>query len=90
MNEVLFLIIAFAEGFLIGTFFFGSLWWTTRRALGSSRPVIILLGGFLIRTVVVLVGLWLAAQGRWTNLVAFLLAFIAARMVVVRWSRSCT
>ena len=90
MNEVPFLLIAFVEGFLIGTFFFSSLWWTTRRALGSTHPAIILLGGFLIRTAVVLVGLWLAAQGRWTNVASFLLAFIAARLVVVRWSKSCT
>ena len=87
MSDFLFLFIALGAGFLIGTFFFGSLWWTTKKILGSSHPTLFLVGGFLVRTAVVLVGLWLVSQGRWTNVASFLLGFIAARVVVVRWSK---
>ena len=90
MSDFLLLVLALAAGFLLGTFFFGSLWWTTKKVLRSSHSALILTGSLLVRTAVVLAGLWLSAQGRWANAAAFLLGFLAARAVVVRWSKTCT
>jgi len=90
MTSALGLALALGTGLLTGLFFFGSLWWTTKKVLRSSHSALILTGSLLVRTAVVLAGLWLSAQGRWANAAAFLLGFLAARAVVVRWSKTCT
>jgi F1F0 ATPase subunit 2 len=83
MSDNLSLALAFFAGALLGTFFFGGLWWTVQKGITSCRPELWFLGSLLLRTVVILAGFYVIAQGHWTRLVASILGFLAARVIVV-------
>lgn len=80
---------ALAAGLCLGTFFFGGLWWTTRRALASSHSAAWFMGSFVVRTGVTLGGFYLVGDGRWERLAVCLLGFIMARMAATRLTKSC-
>lgn len=82
--DPLWLGVSAAAGVLLALFYFGGLWWTTRRLLRSRRPGWLLAGSFGLRVGVVLAGLLLVAGGRPERLAAGLLAFFATRLAVVR------
>lgn len=83
MNEHLALIMAGLAGCLLGTLFFGGLWWTVRKGLSSKRPALWFFGSLLVRTVIVLAGFYLITVGRWERLLACLLGFVIARFGVL-------
>jgi F1F0 ATPase subunit 2 len=77
---------AFGVGIGLGLFFYGGLWWTVRRLPevdGPGRIALLTIASFVVRTGVVLVGLYLVMDGRWQRLVAAVVGFIIARMVLV-------
>jgi F1F0 ATPase subunit 2 len=78
------LALAFLAGALLGVFFFGGLWWTVQKGVTSETPALWFLGSLLLRTGLILVGFYLAAQGHWSRLAACLLGFVIARIIVVR------
>jgi len=80
--------LALAAGLGLGAFFFGGLWWTTRRALTSSRPAAWFMVSFVVRTGVTLGGFYLLGGGHWERLAACLLGFILARMAATRLTKS--
>jgi F1F0 ATPase subunit 2 len=82
MNETVIQILGGGAGFLLGVFFFGGLWWTVRRGLSSKRPAFWFLGSLLLRTSIVLAGIYLVSGGRWHLMLACLLGFVIARFVV--------
>lgn len=84
MIESLTLLIALPAGVLLGAFFFGGLWWTVQRSLVSAQPAILILGSFLLRTVVTLAGFRVALLGGWQALATCMLGFLIARVVVTR------
>jgi F1F0 ATPase subunit 2 len=81
--------LALAAGLGLGAFFFGGLWWTTRRALASSRPAAWFVGSFVVRTGVTLGGFYLVGDGRWERLATCLLGFVVARMAATRLTKNC-
>ena len=88
MTESLMLIPMLFAGALLGTFFFGGLWWTVQQGLTSEWPAVWFLGSLLIRTVVVLGGFYLVSQGNWQRLAVCLVGFVIARFVVmtrIKW-----
>jgi F1F0 ATPase subunit 2 len=87
MNEGLSLAFALVAGVLLGGFFFGGLWWTVRKAVSSRQPALWFLGSMLLRTGIVLSGFYFVSGGDWKRLLASLLGFIIARLVVTRLSR---
>jgi F1F0 ATPase subunit 2 len=87
MSETPAFIVALLAGVLLGTFFFGGLWWTIRKGVSSQRPVIWFFGSLLLRTTVVLAGFIFVAQGDWRRLVACLPGFFLARLLVMRFNR---
>lgn len=87
MNEYLILISAFAAGVLLGGMFFGGLWWTVNKVIASHRSAVWLLGSLLLRTGITLGGFYLFASGGWKSLMACLLGFIAARLIVTRLTK---
>ncbi len=87
MNEAFAFVLAGGAGVLLGAFFFGGLWWTIRAALTSQRPALWFLGSLLVRTSAVLAGFYLVAGGHWDRLLACLLGFVLARLLVTRLTR---
>ena len=84
MNEPLPLVLAGLAGGVLGTLFFGGLWWTVRQGVASPRPAVWFLGSLLLRTGIVLSGFFFVSGGHWERLVACLLGFIIARFIVMR------
>jgi len=84
MSDILTLVLALNGGALLGTFFFGGLWWTVHKGVVSERPALWFLGSLLLRTGVILAGFYLVSQGHWSRLVACLIGFVVARVIVVR------
>jgi F1F0 ATPase subunit 2 len=86
MNEPVILLLMGGAGVLLGVFFFGGLWWTVRRGLASKRPALWFLGSLLLRTGIVLAGIYFVSGGRWDGLLACLAGFVIARIIVTRFA----
>jgi F1F0 ATPase subunit 2 len=84
MNEHLILVLMGVAGVLLGVFFFGGLWYTVRRGLGSKRPGLWFLVSLLLRTGVVVAGFYFISDGGWKGLLACLVGFVVGRLVVTR------
>ena len=84
MSDILALALALLAGALLGAFFFGGLWWTVQKGVASERPALWFLGSLLLRTGVILAGFYFVSQGHWSRLVACLLGFLIARVIVVK------
>ena len=87
MNEIPVLALALLAGLILGTVFFGGLWWTVRRGLPSSQAGLWFLASFLVRTAIAVIGFWLAARGDWRRMAACTAGFVLARYGVVRLTR---
>jgi len=88
MNNILILALALGAGLLFGGIFFGGLWWTVHNGVSSKRPALWFLGSRLLRMGLVLVGFYFVGQGDWQRLVACLIGFIIARLIVLRLTRT--
>ena len=82
ISDTLSLLLALIGGVLLGAIFFGGLWWTVRKGVSSEQPVLWFLGSLLLRTGIALAGFAFFARGHWQRLLACLLGFIAARLIV--------
>lgn len=71
-------------GVALGLFFFGGLWWTTRRGLASPRPVLWFVGSSLVRVAVTLAVIYGVCGDQWQRLLMCLLGFWLARAVVLQ------
>jgi F1F0 ATPase subunit 2 len=87
MNEILAGVLALAAGFLLGTIFFGGLWWTVQKVVLSKYPIPWFLGSLALRMSIVLAGLYFIGRGHWERLLLCLLGFITARFTVIRFTR---
>lgn len=83
MNEALNIAFVFIVGLILGTIFFGGLWLTVKNAAESKMQGLLFLGSFLLRTGIVLLGLYYAGGGNWQKLVFCLIGFIIARFVII-------
>ncbi len=83
MNDILALALALFAGALLSVFFFGGLWWTVQKGVVSERPELWFLASLLLRTSLILAGFYFVSQGHWSRLVACLLGFVIARVIVV-------
>ena len=90
MNETLTLILAGAAGVVLGAIFFGGLWWTVRKGVASPSPALWFFGSLLARMGITLAGFYLVGNGHWQRLVACLVGFVAARLLVVWLTRPKT
>lgn len=80
-QQVLGLLLA---GFALGLMFFGSLWFSTGKILHSKHPVAWVLGGFVLRMVVLLPVLYWLTDTRWEKLLICVGGFFIARLFVLR------
>lgn len=84
MNEILAGGLAAAAGLLLGAICFGGLWWTVRKGVASPRPVLWFAGSLLVRMGIVLPGFYFVGGGGLQSLLACLLGFLTARLLVTR------
>lgn len=87
MNELLLLTLAFLAGIVLGFIFFGGLWFTVKKLLTARIPALWVLGSFIIRVGIALVGFYYTSSGNWQRLVSCLLGFIAARFIVIYYTK---
>jgi len=80
--------LAFIAGILLGTLFFGGLWFTVKKAVSSKYTAIWFLASSLVRTGIVLTGFYYIAQGNWQRLLTCVFGFIAARFLIVWLTKS--
>ena len=86
MTETLKLMLACIAGVAIGVLFFGGLWWTLRRTLWSKVPALWFLGSLLVRMAIALTGFYFVSNRHWERLLACLLGFLLARLMVTRFT----
>ena len=84
MIETLSLLLALAAGVLLGSIFFGGLWWTVRKGFSSNKPALWFFGSVVLRTGITLAGFYFASGADWKQLLVCLLGFIIARLVVTK------
>lgn len=87
MNELLTLAFALVAGLLLGTVFFGSLWWTVRKGIASKHAELWFIAGPLLRMSFALAGFYFVSGRHWERLLFCLLGFIIARRVVIQLTR---
>jgi len=90
MIEACVLLLSWLVGAILGTFFFGGLWWTVRKAVSSDKPALWILASLVLRMTVALGGFLLVANRSWQRMVFCMLGFVVARMVVMRITRPST
>jgi F1F0 ATPase subunit 2 len=84
MSDIPVLALAFVAGAMLGAFFFGGLWWTIQKGVTSEWPAFWFLGSLLLRTGLILAGFYFVSQGHWSRLIACLVGFLIARVIVVK------
>lgn len=87
MNEPLSMAFALAAGMLLGGFFFTGLWWTVNKGVSSRRPALWFFGSMLLRTCIVVLGFYFILGDDWKRLLAGVVGFIVARLIVTRLTR---
>ena len=87
MNETLRLMFIFLAGIILGAIFFGGLWWTVKKGLSSKRPALLFFGSLLLRTGIILAGLYFIGRGNWVRLMVCFFGIIIARFIVTRLTR---
>lgn len=84
MSDALLLSLACLAGAALGVVFFGGLWWTVRKGVTARQPALWFLGSALLRMAIVLPGFYFASGGQWRRLLACLLGFVIARLLLMR------
>ncbi len=81
---ILFALLSFIAGIVLGLIFFGGLWVTVRRALQSKMPGLWFAGGLISRVTITVTGFYFISQGSWQKLLICLTGFITARYIVLK------
>lgn len=84
MNPVVAVLLSFVAGILLGSIFFGGLWWTVRKGLSAKQPALWFLSSFLIRTAFLLTGLYVVGRAHWGRMAIALVGVVIARVAVLR------
>jgi F1F0 ATPase subunit 2 len=87
MSETVVLILALLSGVLLGTIFFGGLWWTIRRGMSSKQPAALFFFSLLLRMGIALTGFYFVARGDWRRVLACLVGFFLARILITWFTR---
>lgn len=75
--------LSLAAGLGLGLVYFGGLWLTVRRVATTRRPALLFAGSFVLRTALVVAGMYLVMDGSWQRMLACLAGFIILRQVMV-------
>lgn len=88
MIDSLNLTLASIAGMMLGAIFFGGLWWTVRKGVAANHPGLWFSGSMLLRTCIVVLGFYFILGDDWKRLLAGLVGFIVARLIVTRLTRA--
>jgi F1F0 ATPase subunit 2 len=80
----LYLIGSLIAGFILGVGFFYTLWLTVQRIPTATNPGLLMFGSYLVRTIIIVGAFYFVMDGQWPRMVALIIGFILARLVVVR------
>lgn len=69
-------------GIVLGTFFYGGLWFTIRIGIQSKRPVLIFLLSLLLRISVLSAGIYFVSGCRLDRLLLCFVGIVTARIVI--------
>jgi len=83
MSPLLLPVLAWVAGLGLGLFYFGGLWLTIRRLPTCRRPAPMLIGSYVGRTALVLVGFYFVMGDRWERIAACVLGFMVARQILI-------
>ncbi|WP_338876377.1 ATP synthase subunit I [Spirosoma sp. SC4-14] len=87
MNEILTLLLVGVGGVALGLVFYGGLWFTVRKGLSSTQPVLWFPLSLLVRLGVTAAGFYWLAAGHWENVLSCLGGFMLARLLVTQLTR---
>ncbi len=90
MSDIMGLVLSAIGGLTIGAIYFGGLWWTLRKTLGTDANVALLPLSLFIRVAICLGGFYLIGAGDPAQILACLAGFIAARFILFRLTRQMT
>ncbi len=90
MSDIMGLVLSAIGGLTIGAIYFGGLWWTLRKTLGTDANVALLPLSLFIRVAICLGGFYLIGAGDPVRILACLAGFIAARFILFRLTRQMT
>lgn len=75
-------VVPFVGGMVLGSVFFGGLLLTIVLGLKSARPELWFLGSLIVRMALAISGCILISSGHWERLLACMLGFLLARVIV--------
>lgn len=84
MEIIMHIVLSIAAGVILGVFFFGGLWKTVNLIEDIKRPMLWMAGSFIIRSAVVMIGLYVLLQMHWLNMAVALIGFFMTRIILVR------
>jgi len=84
MTDASALLLSLLAGTVLGTLFFGSLWWTIRKGLTSKRSASLFLTSLLLRMGVLVAGFYFVGRGHPQRMGACLIGFVLARLIVTQ------
>ncbi len=88
MTGIGLLFCALAAGMVLGTVFFGGLWWTVSRGLSATIPAVWFGISALVRMAVVVSGLYGCARLGLPSLIACLCGLLVARGAIKHFTRT--
>jgi F1F0 ATPase subunit 2 len=88
VSEIALVIGSLAAAVLVGTLFFGGLWWTVRHGLTAENPALWFGLSALARLALVLATLYCIARAGLPSLLACLSGLLIARAAITRLTRN--
>lgn len=84
-NSIFIWISALITGVFLGIFYFGFLWWSVNRISRTRHPIILTIGGYVIRLAIAILVFYLILRiGDWRALLICLAGFIITRIILVK------
>ena len=90
MDNQMFALLAFPGGMLLGSVFYGGLWFTVQYGTVSKNPALWFLCSFILRIGISLCGFYFISGGNWQRLLICLAGFIIARVIITSLTRSAS
>ncbi len=84
MVHIIYPILAFLAGVVVGFIFYYGLWLTVRFLPRSRSPVLVVMVSFVVRTALVLVTLYYMILIHWSCMVAYVIGFLMMRIVLIQ------